>query len=82
LSGRHTVSPILRHLSREKSISTVRGVSSSPSVVGIGVGETDRKIERHGDAVKRRFRFEDENVAINKFDLVPDIPEFLLKKST
>jgi hypothetical protein len=36
------VSPIKRHLSREKSIPTVRGVSSSPSVVGIGVNETNQ----------------------------------------
>jgi len=36
------VSPIKRHLSREKSIPTVRGVSSSPSVVGIGVSETNQ----------------------------------------
>jgi hypothetical protein len=35
-------SPIKRHLSREKSIPTVRGVSSSPSVVRLGVGETNQ----------------------------------------
>jgi hypothetical protein len=35
-------SPIKRHLSREKSIPTVRGVSSSPSVVRIRVGETNQ----------------------------------------
>jgi hypothetical protein len=35
-------SPIKRHLSRKKSIPTVRGVSSSPSVVGIGVNETNQ----------------------------------------
>ncbi len=34
---RSWVSPIKRQLSREKSIPTVRGVSSSPSVVGMGV---------------------------------------------
>ena len=35
-------SPIKRHQSREKSISTVRGVFSSPSVVRIGVVETNQ----------------------------------------
>ena len=35
-------SPIKRHLSREKSIPSVRGVSSSPSVVRIGMGETNQ----------------------------------------
>jgi len=35
-------SPIKRHLSREKSIPKVRGVSSSPSGVPIGVGESNR----------------------------------------
>jgi hypothetical protein len=35
-------SPIKRHLSREKSIPTVRGVSSSPSGVPIGVGDTNQ----------------------------------------
>ena len=35
-------SPIKRHLSREKSIPGVRGLSSSPSVVRIGVGETNQ----------------------------------------
>ena len=35
-------SPIKRHLSREKSIPTVRGVSSSSSVVRIGVDETNQ----------------------------------------
>ena len=35
-------SPIKRHLSREKSVPTVRGVSSSPSVVRIGVGDTNQ----------------------------------------
>jgi hypothetical protein len=34
-------SPIKRHLSREKSIPAVRGLSSSPFVVRIGVGETN-----------------------------------------
>jgi len=38
-------SPIKRHLSREKSISTVRGVSSSPSVVRIGVGVGGQDID-------------------------------------
>ncbi len=35
---------IKRHLSREKTIPTVREVSSSPPVVGI-VNETNHKIE-------------------------------------
>jgi hypothetical protein len=35
-------SPIKGHLSREKSIPTVRRISSSPSVVRIGVGETNQ----------------------------------------
>jgi hypothetical protein len=35
-------SPIKRHLSREKSIPPVRGVSSSSSVARIGVGETNQ----------------------------------------
>ena len=35
-------SPIKRHLPREKSIPTVRGVSSSRSVVRIVVGETNQ----------------------------------------
>jgi hypothetical protein len=37
----HLGSPIKRHLSREKSIPAVRGLSSSPFVVRIGVGETN-----------------------------------------
>ena len=39
---RATGSPIKRHQSREKTIPFVRGVSSSPSVVGIGVGQTNQ----------------------------------------
>jgi hypothetical protein len=42
LKNNAKVSPIKRHLSREKSIPTVRGVSSFPSVVGIGVNETNQ----------------------------------------
>ncbi len=45
---RTSVSPIERHLSREKSIPTVRGVSSSPSVVGIGVIEANQPIRLPG----------------------------------
>jgi hypothetical protein len=40
--GKCLGSPIKRHQAREKSIPTVRGVSSSPSVVGIGVSETNQ----------------------------------------
>jgi hypothetical protein len=56
------VSPIKRHLSREKRIPTVRGVSSSPSVVGIEVNETNHKIERHGDAETVRRWLGDEGM--------------------
>ncbi len=48
LKNNAKVSPIKRHLSREKNIPTVRGVSSSPSVVGIGVNETNQPIRLPG----------------------------------
>jgi hypothetical protein len=40
------VSSMKRHLSREKSIPTVREVSSFPSVVGIGVNPFRKKMEK------------------------------------